>query len=280
MKRSLLLSTIAAFSCGALSHGAVIHLWDFNEASGNAVIDSIGGQNGSIIGDGASRISGQVSLPGGSSATAPYIDLPNNLISPLTNTTLEGWVTPQGTQSWARVFDFGSSVGGELSAPGGGGDGLDYIILSFNRGTNANQQRVELRNEDPATGAGQSTIDSDIGQIIGEEFHFAVTFEAGAADGGANLVSHYRNGDLVASGPTEINLSDLNDVNNWLGRSNWVNDANAHADYNEFRIHDAALSASEVSSSFATGPTPIPEPSLPAFIALGMVAFIVRRRRR
>jgi hypothetical protein len=51
-------------------------------------------------------------LSGGSSNTAPYGDLPNGLISGLTDVTIEAWYTLNGTNNWQRVFDFGSSDGG------------------------------------------------------------------------------------------------------------------------------------------------------------------------
>lgn len=256
-----------------------MHLYDFNEGAGTTVMDSVSGAHGAIVGDGASRLSGQVSLPGGASATAPYIDLPNGIVSTLTSTTIEGWVTPQGTHAWGRVFDFGDSLGGELTAPGGGGEGTDYFLLSFNRGTEANTQRIEIRNENPA-GGGVTTIDSNAMQVLGEQFHFAVTFEAGAAAGGGNLVTQYRNGAIEVSGETAINLSDINDVNNWLGRSNWTGDANAQADFNEFRIYDTALSAAEVTASFNAGTTPIPEPSGIALLTLAGIGVLMRRSRK
>lgn len=275
-----LAATMTGAALSMTAEAAVVHLWDFNESAGNTVFDSVGTAHGSIIGNGASRIPGQVSLPGGGSATAPYIDLPNGIVSSLTSATFEGWVTPTGTQAWGRIFDFGDSLGAELNAPGGGGEGKDYIILSFNRGTELNTQRFEIRNENPA-GGGVATIDTNSLQVLGEEFHFAVTFNSGAGAGGTNQVSIYRNGELATTGTTSINLGDLNDVNNWLGRSNWTGDANSQADFNEFRIYDNALSAAEVASSYAAGTTPVPEPSVLGLITLGAVGvFVVRRRRR
>jgi hypothetical protein len=50
----------------------------------------------------------------------------------------------------------------------------------------------------------------------------------------------------------------LNDVNNWLGRSNWTSDANFDGSFNEFRIYDQALTASEIAASFAAGPDVVP----------------------
>jgi len=237
-----------------------IHQWSFNETSGTEIADEIGGAHGEVIGNGWTLGGGELTLPGGPSQSAPYADLPNGLISSLTDVTFEGWATLDGSQSWARLFDFGSSTGGELFAPGGGGNGLDYIILSASRGSNNNQQRAETRNED---GAGiitngpsgrQWTSDSNEATSLGEPFHFALVFDADGAGPNTASMDTYRNGVKVADGTSEIQLGHINDVNNWLGRSNWVNDANFQGSYDEFRIYDVALEEGEVEASFNDGP--------------------------
>ena len=58
--------------------------------------------------------------------------------------------------------------------------------------------------------------------------------------------------------------SNLDDVNNWLGRSNWAGDSNTDATYNEFRIYDYALNDAQVQRNLIDGPntlTIVPEPS-------------------
>src|SRR5688572_29406519 len=80
------------------------HRYSFDGTGGDGTVltDSVGGQHGVLRTlDGVSALdgSGQMSLAGGASATAGYGDLPNNLISTLTELTLEAWVTPTAAQN-------------------------------------------------------------------------------------------------------------------------------------------------------------------------------------
>lgn len=257
-----------------------IHRYSFNnpasdDATGAELTDSIGGAHGVVIsgefGDLPEFTGTELRLPGGVSADAPYGDLPNGLISGLEATTIESWVTIEGVQTWSRIFDFGSNSpggdDGELTGTeddnGGNTEGLDYLFLSAQRGGEANQHRVEFRNEDPA-GGGITTVDFDIEKELPETFHFAVVYDP---EGNPILdfllnptgeftpaLKVYANGELVAEGGTSLELSDLNDVNNWLGRSNWTNDANFEGTFDEFRIYDYALSPDEVLGSSEAGP--------------------------
>ena len=64
----------------------------------------------------------------------------------------------------------------------------------------------------------------------------------------------YVDGAAEAQAPAEFRLADVDDVNNWLGRSQWVQDVNLAARYDEFRIYDRALSADEIMLLFTRGP--------------------------
>ncbi len=116
--------------------------------------------NGTVIGPATgARIPrqrpSQLILPGGAKCRRqPYVDLPNGIISSLTDVTFEAWYTIDTT--WARLGPaFSTSdppTGGELTGPGGGGEGLDYIFYAPMRGNHyrsaargASQQRSALR---------------------------------------------------------------------------------------------------------------------------------------
>ena len=253
---------------GAFSTAGLKHLWDFNEPAGPAsaatgLTDRAGGAHGVVRGDGATTTGTGVQLPGGHQSSAPYIDLPNHLISPLRQVTIEGWLTVNtlGSQ-WGHVFTFGSSepggASGEVFGPGnangGGEQGLDYITLTSSIETNYQAQRLAVRNADPGgSGIGEFSRDSNSATVAGQPIHFAVTVDN--ATPGLMTVRYYRDG--VFKGELvnlPLNLSDFNDVNNWLGRGNWTGYPHVSATFDEFRLYDRALTAAEIEASRLAGP--------------------------
>ena len=64
-----------------------------------------------------------------------------------------------------------------------------------------------------------------------------------------------RDGQRVAEAASrEFQLSDLVDSNNWLGRSQWTQDAFFKGSIGDFRIYTRVLSAAEIAGLFADGP--------------------------
>lgn len=66
-------------------------------------------------------------------------------------------------------------------------------------------------------------------------------------------LSLYRNGSWDAEVTGVPALSQINDLNNWLGRSQFSHDPEFGGTYHEFRIYSAALSADLVGASYAAG---------------------------
>lgn len=294
MNKPVLLTACLFGAASLASQGALVHRYSFSNAAGDATggtfTDSVGGANGVVQGAGAAFTGSGLDLPGGSSDTAAYGDLPNNLISTRSSVTIEGWVTiSSNAGGWARIFDFGSTESDginstEVTGPGntnlGGTAGLDYFFLSAARGGNYDDQRIEIRNEDPA-GGGINTHDSSVITTFGNQIHFAVTWEDTGV--GTSQVNYWRDGvQMTTDGAVASNLADLNDVNMWLGRSTWLNDANLDATFDEFRIYDAALDQAAVDASRLAGPdaTIIPEPSTGLLGLAALMAAAGFRRRR
>ena len=249
--------------------------FDGTGGDGAVLTDSIGGAHGVLRALDASALdgNGQMNLAGGASATAGYGDLPNGLISTLTELTLEAWVTPTGAQNWMRIADFGNTTdeanNGEITGPGGAGNGEDYIFMSATRGTNLNQKRAEIRDAGTPPALARANIaDANFTTTAGQEQHYAVVYSATSELGGPEL-RFFVNGQFLSATSTEITLAEIQDFNNWLGRSNYTGDANFQGLFNEFRIYDYALSADELFGNFEAGPNTINTASLWARDASG-----------
>jgi len=236
----------------------LVHRYSFNETPGTTTVeDLVGTADGILKGAGGDFDgAGKLMVPGGvgsAAGTATYVDLPNGIISALTNATFEAWVTWDAPQvgPWQRIFDFGVSSGGEDAVTGDG----NYLFFSP-----AGDANIRFAVRDPATATEPVQDTAPRPLPLGVEVYLAVTYNYAANE------SHvYSNAVSVVAGTASTALRTINDVNNWLGRSQW-NDAMFQGKYNEFRIWEGALTAEQVAASAAAGPDalPVEAPSLGA----------------
>ena len=56
--------------------------------------------------------------------------------------------------------------------------------------------------------------------------------------------------------PEPIDLTVIDDINSWLGRSQFGDDAELQGTYYEFRMYKGALTAEQLAFSFQAGPDP------------------------
>lgn len=248
--------------------------------SGNAD-DSIGGAHGTLANpqglatyhDGVldlRQANNNVASINAATAGA-HVELPDGVISALGNqATFETWINVETNRNWDRIFDFGTSDAGDGSS--GGGANSEYIFASTQNGANG-ALRVAHRsqNDPPDTAFGENFVDGLWRMTAGVEHHLAVVW-----DEVAGTQSVYLDGQPIGSSAirSTISLATMNDVNNWLGRSQWP-DPMFDGTFNEFRIYDYALSGDQVMGNFLAGPDAvnvIPEPSSWVLAALG-VAF-------
>jgi uncharacterized repeat protein (TIGR03806 family) len=257
----------------------VTHRWTFNAAGnqthGTVIPDVISSAPATIVGAGAVRGGGVVTLPGTSlgnvaaTSISAYLDLPNGIISSKTNLTVEIWATPVSAKSWQRLLDFGNmntggtgEIGNNAGAPPAGTNSRDNLMIAECRGTNFNDKKLVARND----GAAEIGVDSTL-TTVATQYHYVLTFQAGV---GANpttggRLTWYRDGAQVSSLDTSFRLNDLTDVNNWLGRSQYTNDSNSNITYNEVRLYDYVLSPSQISANTAAGPAAnLPAPTVTA----------------
>jgi hypothetical protein len=225
---------------------ALIHRYSF-AGSGTTVTDLVGDADGTVINTELND-SGTLELAG--TTSDQYVDLPNGLVSGLVDASFEVWFTWNGSTSnyddWQRIFDFGSSDGNE----GAQGVGTTYIFLSPRNGIvpkaivfaytiNGSLAEIPVIASDPAQNG-------------------VVTHLVAVIDDNNDRLRLYVNGEPNPSQGVSFTgaLSAINDVNNWLGRSQYSPDREFGGSLHEFRIYNAALSAEQIQVSYAAGPDP------------------------
>jgi hypothetical protein len=118
-------------------------------------------------------------------------------------------------------------------------------MLSAEIDTNISAHRLELFDgagnpNNRFADAGSNTFDRDL--------HFAVTWNEATGE-----VKLYEQGIEVGSFISPILISDVRDVNNWLGRSQYAEDSNFQGEFDEFRLYDRVLTPEEVLGNFGAG---------------------------
>ncbi len=269
--RSGQIPLILAFLAAATpSDATLVNRWSFDEPAGAAtagtmLIDTVSGTPMEVRGNGATFDGDRIVLPGTTNGNLPdasisaYLNLPNGIVSSKASITVEIWAAPITFQPWQLMFDFGrmTIAGDGAGAPGEWtgttpanapySETSDGLALLFNRDTNINTQRQGNRID----GGTPLYLDTNLATTLGTTYHYVVTFTD--TPGGGD-VAWYRNGTLAASGSVAFNLGDIEDVNNWLGRSQWSVLPCANASYEEVRLYDHPLSPAEVAASYAAGP--------------------------
>jgi hypothetical protein len=217
------------------------HRYSF-DGTGTVVTDSMGDAHGTVVN--AVIDAGSVVLAGG--ATDQYVNLPAGIMSSLVNTTVEVWATwIDSTATWQRIVDFGSSN----MAPGMQGLGQTYLFISPRAGNGMMRAvySIDSFNTETivdGTGPLATNVMSHLVMVVDDE---------------AATLSFYLDGALVgAAGPLGGGLADLDDVNNWLGRSQFAPDPEFAGAIHELRIYSSARSQAQISASFAAGPDMLP----------------------
>src|SRR6266404_5838088 len=199
--------------------------WSFNEAFGSTTLaDTVGGANATVH-DGATAIkitltNGQAVFPTTTTYdTAPWIQLPDGVISSRTNVTIEMWTTwTRAAGNQQRFFDLGSTT---KANPNANGTGLTWLSLSPNPGGNV-MQLLYSTNGNPVQLALNGTQTP-----VNQQIHVVVVY---APD--SQLSRLYRDGIPRGSGVAPAYLANLIDTNNCLGVSQW-NDTPFGGMYNE-----------------------------------------------
>jgi len=234
-------------ACTAL-RAALRNLYTFNGV-GRAIVDATGGRNGRVLHalDTISleqldplQMNGRLNLDGSGS----YVELPAGLLAGLVSATFEVWMTWRGGAFWTRVFDFGSDDGGDQPS------GETYLFLTPSNGTNgalrAAISAASVEGEVVAEGEAALPV---AGNLNGAPEHVAVV-----VDEATSSLQLYAAGALLGSAQLMTRLTAVDDVNDWLGRSNYRLDPPLYGSLIEFRIYERALTAEQIRVSYLAGP--------------------------
>ncbi len=239
-------STLADTATCTELREALRNLYTF-DGTGITVIDSVSATNGELSHTVSEtpvadlerlQLNGRLSFDG----LGSHVDLPDGMISNLTSATFEVWLTWYGGGYWTRIFDFGNNVGGT---------GQTYLFLTP---TNSLTDVLRVTYSLAGNGLAEEIVaDAPALLPIGAEGaapeHVAVVI-----DDAADSMRLYWGGVEVSSVALANGLAAINDVNNWLGRSNFELDPALFGALIEFRIYDQALSAAQISTSYQAGP--------------------------
>lgn len=224
-----------AAACSAL-RAALRHRYRF-AGTGTVVTDDAADADGTVFNatlDGSSSLT----LAGGTSNE--HVELPDGIISALTDATFEAWVTWQGGAGWQRIFDFGNA---------NASTGDTYVFVTPQRAGGAAAMRATFSLSSSAT---EVFVDGPAALSTGSVRHVVLVVDDRVD------MRLYVDGVLQSSvANTTRSLSDLTDTQNWLGRSHFSVDPEFAGTFHEFRIYDSALSAAQVSASFTLGADPV-----------------------
>jgi hypothetical protein len=232
-----------------------VHRWSFTAVNTDgAVPDLIGDADGTIYGAVPDQGGTRLVLDGDDD----YVDLPNGILSAHTSVTIEAWVVWEGTAVaglWQRIWDFGTNSAGELLGPNTNGatysaEATTHFHLSpqINNGDN-DVMRLTMW---PGSSGGETLLLAPAALPTDELVHVAVVY-----DPPTGRAAIYQDGELLVEDDVDqarMPLSQLDDVNCFLGRSNYSADDSFDGALDEVRIYDHALTADEISLSFARGP--------------------------
>ena len=226
----ILLTTLpmAVFAQAPASPGAALqHRYSFN---GDAK-DSAGHADGTLEGAAVIR-GGQVRLDG---TPGTYVNLPGGLIAGDKAVTFEFWASLGTNRGWCRVFDQGSDTmvnGGRLD-------------LYFSPHSGARDYRLTVMDPNPT---------ERVIHVAGNLDNQTNLYVACVLDPATGFMGVYTNGVLAVSTNKLTSLQSVATNRFYLGRSLFPTDPPLKGSIDEFRVYNAALSATQISENFKNGP--------------------------
>ncbi|MGB8852295.1 MAG: hypothetical protein WCC69_01865 [Pirellulales bacterium] len=217
---------------------SAIHLYTFNAGtvSGNTVSDLVGGADGTLF-NGATVSNGQLVLADNSGATGAnvqYMQMPANVLPQgSTAATFELWFTPSPSSGvWGRGFDIGA---GEEN----------YVMFTPRKDGGGSRAAIKQNGV-----LGEQVVDGLTAYNDGNQ-HLATVTVDDATDTMVYYIDGVQVGQVSLAG---TNLTGIEAVNNFLGRSQFAVDPGFIGSMNQFAIYDRVLSPSDVLRNYTAGP--------------------------
>lgn len=233
------------------SWATLLHRYSFNAAPGStSVPDGATVAPADAVPQGTYTFTGtELSLPGGAGSVganpaAGYVNLTNGILANAPgDVTFEAWVKWNGVNAQERIFDFGLNASGEDNSSAVGA-GSSYVQMTPNDGGNPTSfTHVEVY----SNGVSQVILR---GPLLTPNVtnHLVYTHDE---DHGVDRL--YINGVRQATVVDTMKFSNIADVNDWLGRSQWSGDRYFGGSFYEFRIWKGAMTDGQVAAAYAAG---------------------------
>lgn len=201
--------------------------------------DSVGGANGTVVGNVTFSNSAAV-FP---NLANNYIELPPGIVSNYSVVTFEFWANVGANGNWAETYAFGNQ-----NAAGQGANLLMFTPHSGNGDFRMSYSQADPGFNDEYVVTGPGTLDGR-GQMQIVCVYDTVN----------SVMSLYTNGFLCSSTPNRalgpfFQLTNIYNINSWLGRSMYSADAPYNGTIDEFRIYDTVRNAFDIMIDNAAGP--------------------------
>jgi hypothetical protein len=227
--------------CSMADTDCLVHRYEFSGSNTTLVRDWVGDADGTVVNSTASG--GEVTLSG-RGMSPQYVRFPSNILSELTDATLELWVTWSGGGASQKLLDFGDNT----TYMGNTTANTSLNITPQASGTNRLRAAFSLGRASAAV-----TADAAEALPVNQMSHIALVVEDAT-----QTLTLYLNGEYQDSASLSGTLSDLNDVNNWLGRSQASVDPYFGGSIQEFRIFRVVRTDEQIAESYAVGPDDLP----------------------
>ena len=220
---------------------ALKHRWTFN----TDLKDSVTGRAAQKIGANVAVADGVVKMTGAGNSQGS-LNLGSGIMPPGA-ATVEIWAKQTAAKNYSRIFDYAQNT-------------QNYLMEAWTAGTDVNKSIVEVNRANT-----KYTANPAFGPLtLNTKFHITARV-CPNADGSTTVLWATRNstsGAVVKSGSISVPNwapASLKNPVFYLGHSPFTNDHDAHAEYDEVRIWDGALTDAQLEANAVAGPDTLPE---------------------